>query len=225
MQPIDITGTQTQDSLLATHSVLRNTYLLLSLTLLFSGVTAGLAMALNAPPLPAMITIIGYFGLLFWAQSASKSQSASGLIAVFALTGFMGYTLGPIINMYTHIFKNGAELVMTALGGTGVIFLALSAYVLTTRKNFEFLGGFIFIASIIAFLAALSTMFFHIPALQLGVSAAFMLISSAMILFQTSAIIEGGERNYIMATIALYVSIYNLFLSLLQILGALNGRR
>ncbi|PKM11975.1 MAG: BAX inhibitor protein [Gammaproteobacteria bacterium HGW-Gammaproteobacteria-10] len=213
--------TRPQASILATNKVLKNTYLLLSMTLLFSALTAGLAMALNLPPLGMIVTLIGYFGLLF--LTSKFSNSAWGLVFVFALTGFMGLTLGPIINIYLNAFSNGHELVMTALGGTGVIFLGLSAYALTSRKDFSFLGGFLMIGILVAFLAGIGAIFFAIPALSLAVSAMFILLMSGMILFQTSAIIHGGETNYILATISLYISIYNLFLSLLQILGVFGG--
>jgi modulator of FtsH protease len=146
-----------------------------------------------------------------------------GLVFVFALTGFMGLTLGPILTMYIKAFSNGHELIMTALGGTGVIFLGLSGYALTTRKDFSFMGGFLMVGVLVAFLAGLGALFFTIPALSLAVSAMFILLMSGMILFQTSEIIHGGETNYILATVSLYVSIYNLFLSLLQLLGVFSG--
>jgi len=144
-------------------------------------------------------------------------------VSIFALTGFMGLTLGPIINMYVQAFSNGHQLVMTALGGTGVIFVGLSAYALTTRKDFSFMGGFLMVGILVAFLAGIGAMVFSVPGLSLAVSAMFILLMSGMILFQTSEIIHGGETNYILATVSLYVSIYNLFLSLLQILGIFGG--
>lgn len=210
-----------QASILATNKLLKNTYMLLAMTLLFSALTAGVAMVLNLPHPGMIITMIGYFGLLF--LTTKFSNSSMGLVFVFALTGFMGLTLGPIINMYLHAFSNGHELVMTALGGTGVIFLGLSGYALTTRKDFSFLGGFLMVGILVAFLAGLGAIFFSIPALSLAVSAMFILLMSGMILYQTSAIIHGGETNYILATISLYISIYNLFLSLLQLLGVFGG--
>lgn len=207
--------------ILATNKVLKNTYLLLSMTLLFSAMTAGAAMAMNLPPVGPIITLVGYFGLLF--LTTKFSSSALGLVFVFALTGFMGLTLGPILTLYLKVFSNGHELIMTALGGTGVIFLGLSGYALTTRKDFSFMGGFLMVGILVAFLAGLGALFFTIPALSLAVSAMFILLMSGMILFQTSAIIHGGETNYILATVSLYVSIYNLFLSLLQLLGVFSG--
>jgi len=208
-------------SILATNKMLRNTYMLLSMTLLFSALTAGASMALNLPHPGMIITMVGYFGLLF--LTTKFSNSGLGLVCVFALTGFMGLTLGPILNMYIENFSNGTELVMTALGGTGAIFLGLSAYALTTRKDFSFMGGFLMVGVLVAFLAGLGAMVFAIPALSLAVSAMFILLMSGMILYQTSDMIHGGETNYILATVSLYVSIYNLFLSLLQILGVFSG--
>lgn len=205
---------------LTTNRVLRNTYLLLSMTLLFSAFTASVAVATDAPPLHWLITLGGYFGLLF--LTTALRNSPWGLLSVFALTGFMGYTLGPILNLYLGL-PNGPQVVMTALGGTGAIFLGLSGYALTTRKDFSFLGGFLMVGILVAFLAGLGAMLFSIPALSLAVSAMIVLLMSGMILYQTSEIIHGGETNYIMATVSLYVSIYNLFLSLLQLLGVFSG--
>jgi len=206
---------------LATNKVLKNTYLLLSMTLLFSAGTAALAMTLNLPHPGLIATLLGYFGLLF--LTTQFRNSAWGLVFVFALTGFMGLTLGPILNMYVHTFSNGNQLILTALGGTGIIFLGLSGYALTTRKDFSFMAGFLMVGVLVAFFAGLAAMLFSIPALSLAVSAMFVLLMSAMILFQTSEIIHGGETNYIMATVSLYVSIYNLFTSLLQLLGVFGG--
>lgn len=215
------TFTRSETQTLATNKVLKNTYLLLAMTLLFSAATAGASMALNLPHPGMILTMVGYFGLLF--LTTKFSNSSLGLVFVFALTGFMGLTLGPILSMYIHSFANGTELVMTALGGTGVIFLGLSAYALTTRRDFSFLGGFLMVGILVAFLAGIGAIIFAIPALSLAVSAMFILLMSGMILLQTSAIINGGETNYILATVSLYVSIYNLFLSLLQILGIFGG--
>ena len=208
---------KSEAGILTTNKLLRNTYMLLSMTLLFSAFTAGLSMLLNLPHPGMLITMVGYFGLLFLTQKLSNS--AWGIVSVFALTGFMGMTLGPILSMYIHNISNGTELVMMALGGTGVIFLGLSAYALTSRKDFSFLGGFLMVGVLVAFLAGIGAMVFAIPALSLAVSAMFIMLMAGMILFQTSAMVNGGETNYILATVNLYVTIYNLFLSLLQILG------
>ncbi len=206
---------------LATNKLLRNTYLLLSMTLLFSAMTAGATMYLNLPHPGMLLTLVGFYGLLF--AITKFRNSAVGIVLVFALTGFMGLTLGPVLSMYVKAFTNGHELIMMALGGTGAIFLGLSGYALTTRKDFSFLGGFLMVGILVAFLAGIGAVVFSIPALSLAVSAMFILLMSGMILFQTSLMVNGGETNYIMATVNLYVSIYNLFLSLLQILGVVGG--
>ena len=209
------------ESVLTTNKMLKNTYMLLSMTLLFSAMTAGASMYLNLPPLGLIVTMVGYFGLLF--LTTKFSNSGLGLVFVFALTGFMGLTLGPILSMYLTMFSNGSELIMTALGGTGIIFLGLSGYALVSRKDFSFIGGFLSVGIMVMFLAGIGAMIFSIPALSLAVSAGFILLMSGLILYQTSEIIHGGETNYILATITLYVSIYNLFLSLLQLLAAFSG--
>ncbi len=209
------------ESLLSTHKVLRNTYALLAMTLLFSAATAGLSMALNLPHPGLIITLVGYFGLLF--LTTKFRNSSLGVLLVFAFTGFMGYTLGPLLNNYIANVANGGRLVALALGGTGAIFLALSAYTLTTRKDFSFMGGFLMVGILVAFLAGMATLFFPMPGLSLAVSAMFVLLMSGLILYQTSEIVHGGETNYIMATVTLYVSIYNLFTSLLHLLGAFGG--
>ncbi len=220
MSMMDKTITGSGQSALSTNKVLRNTYTLLSMTLLFSALCAGIAVVMNMPPMGIIITLVGYFGLLF--LTTKLRNSAWGLVSVFALTGFMGLTLGPIISMYLSI-PNGEQIVMTAMGGTGVIFLGLSGYALTTRKDFSFLGGFLMVGILVAFLAGIASMFLSMPGLSLAVSAMFILLMSGLILYQTSQIIHGGETNYIMATVTLYISIYNLFLSLLQLLGAFGG--
>lgn len=220
---LNTTLSHTSASTLATNKVLRNTYLLLSMTLFFSALTAGLAMYLDLPPFGLLITFAGFYGLLF--LTTKFSDRTLGLLCVFALTGFMGLTLGPILNMYLRAFVNGNELIMTALGGTGAIFLGLSAYAVTTRKDFSFMGGFLLTGVLVAFLAGIGAIVFSIPALSLAVSAMFILLMSGMILWETSNIVHGGETNYIRATVSLYVSFYNLFLSLLQILGVFGGER
>jgi len=213
-------ATGTRASELSTNKVLRNTYALLSMTLIFSGVTAGLSIANNWPHPGLIITLVGYFGLLF--LTSYLRNSVWGIASVFALTGFMGLTLGPIVSMYLGL-PNGGQIVMTALGGTGAIFLGLSGYALTTRKDFSFMGGFLMVGILVAFLAGIGAMLFSIPGLSLAVSAMFVLLMSGLILYQTSEIIHGGETNYIMATVTLYVSIYNLFTALLHLLGAFAG--
>lgn len=211
-----------RESVLATNKVLRNTYLLLGLTFLFSAFTAYASFAFHVKPLNPLLMIVGVYGLMF--LTSALRNSPLGLLSVFAFTGFLGYTLGPILNLYIAHFSNGPQLISTALGGTGLIFFALSGYALTTRKDFSFLGGFLFIGVMVALLAMIANIFFQIPALNLVISAVFVLISSGLILFQTSEIVHGGETNYIMATVSLFVSIYNLFVSLLNLLGAFSGR-
>lgn len=220
MNTMGRTIARSQESVLATNSVIRNTYILLSMTLLFSAATAGLSMAFSLPHPGLLITLVGYFGLLF--LTAKFRNSGLGVLFVFALTGFMGLTLGPIISAYLAM-PGGSQIVMTAMGGTGAIFLGLSGYALTTRKDFSFLGGFLMVGILVAFLAGLAAFFFSMPGLALAVSTMFILLMSGLILYQTSQIVNGGETNYIMATVTLYVSIYNLFTSLLHLLGAFGG--
>jgi modulator of FtsH protease len=209
-----------QSAVLASNKVIRNTYTLLSMTLLFSALTAGVSMVLNLPHPGLLLTLGGYFGLLF--ATTRFRDSGLGIAFVFALTGFMGYTLGPILNAYLAL-PNGGQVVMTALGATGAIFLGLSGYALTTRKDFSFMGGFLMVGILVAFLAGLGAVFFQMPGLSLAVSSMFVLLMAGLILYQTSSIIHGGETNYIMATVTLYVSIFNLFTSLLHLMGFMSG--
>lgn len=218
---VSILGGQ-RESVLATNKVLRNTYLLLSMCFLFSAFTAYLAFSFKVAPVGLLGFIVGVYGLMF--LTSRFANSPLGLVFVFAFTGFLGYTLGPILNLYIANFSNGAQIVSTALGGTGIIFFALSAYALTTRKDFSFLSGFLFVGVMVAVLAMIASVFFSMPGLSLAISAVFVLLSSGLILFQTSQIIHGGETNYILATVSLFTSIYNLFISLLQLLSAFSGR-
>ena len=223
MRPTLNTVTRTRATVVVQdNSVLRNTYMLLGLTLGFSSFTAWYGMISGATPMGLIVLPI-YMGLLFLTQSLRNS--AWGIASTFAFTGFMGYTLGPLLNFAVQGFVNGPQLVMSALGLTALIFFGLSMYVLTTRKDFNYMAGFLFVAATVGSVASIAGLFFHIPALYLFVSAGFTLIASGMILFETSRIINGGEQNYIMATISLYVSIYNLFVSLLQLLMIFAGRR
>jgi modulator of FtsH protease len=201
---------------LSTNRVLRNTYALLSVTLFFSAAVTAISAALKLPHPGIVLTLIGFFGLLY--ATTSLRNSGWGLVAVFGLTGFMGYTMGPIVSQYLAM-PNGHQVVMMAMGGTASIFVGLSAYALTTRKDFSYMGGFLLAGIIVAFLAGLGAIFFQVPALSLTVSAAFVLLMGGLILFETSRIVHGGETNYIMATVGLYVSIYNLFSSLLALIG------
>jgi modulator of FtsH protease len=196
--------------------VLRNTYALLSMTLLFSAAVAAAGVALNLPAPGLVITLVGYFGLLFAVHKLQNSGWA--LPAVFGLTGFMGYTLGPVLAK-TLALPGGAQTIVLALAATGATFLALSAYVLSTKRDFSFLGGFLFAGMVVALLAGLGAVFFQMPALGLAVSAMVALLSAGLILFETSRIVNGGENNYVLATVGLYVSIFNLFTSLLSLFG------
>lgn len=225
MQPSDMNRQFTiagrAESILATNAVLRNTYLLLGLTLLFSGGIAALATSLQWRGPGILLFFVGAYGLLF--LTTFLRNSVWGLLSTFAFTGFMGYALAPILEHVLR-FSNGGQLIMTALGGTGLVFFALSAYALTTRKDFSFMSSFIVVGSVVALIAMIAGLFLHMPAFHLVISGIFMLLASAVILWQTGEIVNGGETNYIMATITLYVQIYNLFVSLLQILSAFNGR-
>ena len=201
---------------LEVQRVLRNTYALLAMTLIFSASVAAAAVTWKWPSPGLVLTLIGYFGLLF---AIHRLQNiAWALPLVFGLTGFMGYTLGPILTHYLSV-PGGAQTVSMALGATGVTFMALSAYALTSRKDFSFMGSFLFMGMIIAMLAGVAAIFFDIPALSLAVSAMVALLSAGLILFETSQIVNGGERNYVMATVSLFVSVFNLFTSLLALFG------
>ncbi|AMN47201.1 membrane protein [Steroidobacter denitrificans] len=215
--PSNIAGSSVSAQALAANKVLRSTYLLLGATLAFSALMAGVAMALNIPHF-GLVTLVGYFGLLF---AVHKTQnSAWGLLWVFALTGFMGLTLGPILNAYLQFLPNGSQIIMTAFGTTAISFLGLSAYAVKSQRDFSFMGGFLVVGAIGAFALGLVAYFFNLPNVALVVSGLFLVVSAGLILFQTSTIVRGGERNYIMATVTLYVSLYNMFLSLLHLLGA-----
>jgi modulator of FtsH protease len=197
--------------------VLRSTYMLLGTTIAFSAIMAGISMAVDAPHF-GLFTLLPYF-LCLWMTEKNKNSS-KGLFWVFALTGWLGFTLGPILNMYMAV--KGSEPIMLALGSTALIFFAASAFVLTTRKNLSFMTGFLMTGMLVAFVAAIANVFLQIPLLSLTVSSVFALLSAGIIMWQTSAIIHGGERNYISATVTLFVMIYNLFLSLLQIFGIMG---
>jgi modulator of FtsH protease len=222
MNPQATPISRSQSAAMSTNKVLKNTYMLLSMTLLFSAAAAGLSMALDMPYIVSLGTSIAAMVLL-WFAVPRTANSAAGIFVVFAITGLLGFGLGPMLNHYLAL-PNGTQLVMSAMGITGAVFLGLSAYVLVTRKNFSFMGGFLMTGILVAFLAALVSVgaaaFGHpMPGLSLAISAMFALLMSGMILWQTSEIVHGGETNYVLATISLYVSIYNLFTSLLQLLG------
>lgn len=208
-----------QTSALQQNKVLRNTYSLLAMTLAFAAVVAGTAMALNLPHPGLIITLVGFYGLLFWVHKAANTSM--GLVATFAFTGFLGYSLGPIMNMV--IGAGGGEVIMMALGGTALTFFGLSAYALTTKKDLSFLSGMMVAGFWVLVVAMIGNIFLQLPALSLAISAMFILFSSGGILLQTQAIVRGGETNYILATVTLFVSIYNIFISLINILMAFSG--
>lgn len=198
----------------AAAKVLRNTYALLAMTVAFSAVTAGVAMAINMPFM-GLWMLLPYFGFLFAIQKTK--DSAWGLVWTFALTGFMGLTIGPILNAYLSM--GGMQPILMALGGTALIFFGLSAYTLVTKRDFSFMTGFLFVGILVAFIAAIANFFMQIPALAMTISVMFLFLASGLIMWQTSAIVHGGERNYISATVTLYVMLYNIFLSLLHLIG------
>ena len=206
-----------RESALTTNKVLRNTYLLLSATLAFSAITAGVALAFGLPHPGLLITLVGYFGLLFAVHKTANS--ALGLLFVFLLTGFMGYTLGPIIGYYLQAIPNGHSVVMNAFGITAIAFVGLSAYAIRSGSRFSYMGGFLAVGILTAFILGLVAIFFSMPMLSLAVSGMFVLLMSGLILYQTGEIMHGGETNYILATVTLYVSLFNLFTSLLHLLG------
>lgn len=202
-------------SLLSTHKVLRNTYFLLGLTLAFSAVVAYISMSMNLPRPGLLLMLVGFYGLLFLTHALSNS--GLGILAVFAFTGFLGYTVGPILNMY--ISYGASDIVVLALAGTAAVFFACSAYVLTTKKNMSYLSGTIFALFIVLVIGMVASFFFHSPMLYIAISGLFVVFSTLGILYQTSEIIHGGETNYIRATVGIFVSLYNLFISLLNLLS------
>ncbi|VAX12986.1 Putative TEGT family carrier/transport protein [hydrothermal vent metagenome] len=215
------TVVRTTESALATNKVLRNTYTLLSMTMLFSAAMAAVSVFMESGPGTYLLSVMGAMGLI-WLVLPRTANSGAGVGVVFAITGLMGFGLGGVLNQYLAL-SNGPQLIMTAMGGTGVIFLGLSAYALTTRRDFSFLGGMLFVGMLVILVAALANIFLAIPAMTLAISSVIIMLMSGFILYDTSRIIHGGETNYIMATVSLYLSIYNIFISLLQILGALSG--
>ncbi len=215
------TVARSSSSALATNKVLRNTYMLLSLTLLFSGFTAALSMFLNMPPMTYLISVIGGMVIAMFVLPRFANSTA-GIGIVFLITGLLGFGLGPMLTMYASL-PNGGNIITLSLAGTGIIFIGLSAYALTTRKDFSFLGGFLMVGFLLVLLAALANIFLQIPAMSLMISAVVIMIMSGFILYDTSRIIHGGETNYVLATIGLYMTIFNIFISLLQILGIMGN--
>ncbi|EFP98120.1 Bax inhibitor-1/YccA family protein [Vibrio caribbeanicus] len=210
--------TSSNESALQTNRVLRNTYALLSMTLLWSALVAGVSMAMNLPRPGIIITLVGFYGLLFLTEK--NKNNSMGLVLTFLFTGFLGYTLGPILNMY--IGAGMGDVILTALGGTALSFMAASAYALTTRRDLSAMGGLMLSLFVVLVVGMIASFFIQSTILHLALSSLFIVFSTMVILMTTQSIIRGGENNYISATIALYVSIYNIFISLLSILGIMN---
>jgi modulator of FtsH protease len=204
----------------ATNKVLKNTYLLLSATLAFSALMAAVSMAMAVPTWMYMVSVIGAMVLGMFVLPRTANSTA-GIGVLFAITGLLGFGLGSILTVYAAL-PHGPQIIATAFGGTGLIFLGLSGYALTTKRDFSFLGGFVFAGMMVIVIAMLANLFLAMPALSLAISGAVILLMSAFILFDTSRIINGGETNYIMATYGIYLSIFNIFISLLQILGIMS---
>ncbi|MFV2061695.1 MAG: Bax inhibitor-1/YccA family protein [Gammaproteobacteria bacterium] len=217
----DSAVTRSSSSILETNKVLKNTYSLLSMTLVFSGIMAAISMVVNPPYIVSMISSIGAL-VLIWFVIPRTANSSMGIFVVFLFTGLLGFGLGPILNQYMAL-ENGARIISLSLAGTGIIFLGLSGYALTTKKDFSFLGGFLVAGMIMVIIAAIANIFLGFSGLSLAISSIVIMIMSGFILYDTSRIINGGETNYIMATVGLYLSIYNIFVSLLHLLGALGG--
>ncbi len=223
MNEVELNIGRSQDSALSVNKVVRNTYMLLSMTLFFSAICAVTSMAMQVSQGMGFGLLIGGFVMSFVVRATANSSK--GLIAVFAFAGLMGAAIGPTISVYLAVYANGSAIVAQALGGTALIFLSLSGYALTSGKNFNFLGGFIFTGMMVVIVAIIANLFLQIPAFSLAISSAVILLMSGFILFDTSRIVNGGERNYIMATISLYLSIFNIFIHLLHLLGSLTGNR
>lgn len=209
-----------QPSLLETNKVLRNTYMLLAMTLTFSAICAGVSYMIGISPMAALGMNIAALVMIFFLNKAA--QSSAGIWFVFAFTGLLGGSLGYTLGYYAG-FANGPEIIMQAFGGTALVFFGLSGYVLTTKKDFSFMGGFLMVGLIVAIVAMIANIFFAIPALSLAINAVIVFIMSGFILFDTSRIINGGETNYIRATVSMYLNIYNLFTALLHLIGAFSG--
>lgn len=223
MNEVELNIGRSQEAALSINKVVRNTYMLLSMTLFFSAICAVATMAMQVSQGAGFLMLLGGFGMTFVVRATANSSK--GLVAVFVFAGLMGGAIGPTISAYLIAYANGSAIVAQALGGTAVIFLSLSGYALTTRKNFNFLGGFIFTGMMVVIVAMIANIFLQIPAFSLAISSAVILLMSGFILFDTSRIVNGGERNYIMATISLYLSIFNIFVHLLHLLGSLTGRQ
>ena len=218
---LNYTVARPAESALATNKVLKNTYLLLAATLVFSAFTALVSMSLAVPSWMYLVSVIGAM-LLGMFVLPRTAHSSAGLGVIFGITGLLGFGLGAILTIYLSL-PNGPQIIGTAFGGTGIIFLGLSAYALTSKRDFSFLGGFLFAGMMVVVLAMIAGLFLNLPALSLAISGAIILLMSGFILFDTSRIINGGETNYIFATYGLYLSLFNIFVALLSILGFMSG--
>ncbi len=221
MNHFDTAVVRPQEQVLATNKVIKNTYMLLSATLLFSAFMAAVSTVMQMPPMTNLLSLGGAL-LLIWLVLPRTANSASGLWVVFGITGLLGFGLGPVLNAYLAL-ANGAQIVGTALGGTGIIFLALSGYTLATRKDFSFMGGFLFAGMVVALIAIVANIFMEIPVLSLVISAVVIMIMSGFILYDTSRMIHDGQANYLLMTVGLYLSIFNIFIHLLNLLAAFAG--
>ena len=222
MRQVPYAAARSTESILSTNKLIRNTYTLLSMTLLFSAVMAGISMVIRTPawiPIASSLAAL----VLLWFVIPRYRNSSAAVTLTFVFTGLLGFGLGPTLNYYVDVFSNGTELILTAAGGTGVIFLGLSGYVMTSKKDFSFMGGFLFVGLIVAVLGMVGALIFSIPSVFLAISAMMVLLMSGFILYDTSRIIHGGETNYVMATISLFLDIIILFQHLLNLLGAFAG--
>jgi modulator of FtsH protease len=222
MNRIEISAGRASESALSTNKLIKNTYTLLSGTLIWSALMAVVSMAMAPSPSISLFSSLGALGLL-WFVLPRTANSSAGLWVTFAVTGLLGFGLGPMLNYYIAAFSNGPQIIATAFGGTGIIFLGLSGYALSTKRDFSFMGGFIFAGMLVVMMASLAGIFMDIPALHLAIAAAVILLMSGYILFETSQMVNGGQTNYILATVGLYLAILNIFTSLLRLLGALSG--
>jgi modulator of FtsH protease len=222
MRTPELVHSRALEATLATNKLIRNTYTLLSMTLLFSGLMAGLSVFLRMPPMTYLLGLGGAF-VLIWLVLPRTANSAKGLGVVFAITGLLGFSLGPLLTMYLSL-PNGPQIVGTAFAGTGVIFLGLSGYALMSRRDFSFMGGFLVTGFLVVLMAALANIFLAIPALSLAISAAVIFIMSGFLLYNTSRMVHAGEStNYVLMTVSLYLNIFNIFVHLLHILGVMGG--
>lgn len=221
MNPQNTAVARSPEQTFAVNKLIRNTYSLLALTLLFSALTAGVSIAMQVPPMTSLLTLGGAM-LLIWLALPRTANSAAGLLVVFAITGLLGFGLGPTLTYYLAL-SNGPQIVATALGGTGIIFLGLSGYALASRRDFSFMGGFLFVGMLVVLGAILANIFLQIPALSLTISAVVIMLMSGFILYDTGRMVNGGENNYILMTVSLYLSIFNIFIHLLNLLGALSN--